>query len=104
MPVDVETVFSQENEYTKSHINFKVATGIRNIICMTTGRGKRTMSKKFKMKQIIFAINCMIVVAFMSFLCGYTTNTIINNMIEDKFSSIPLVRVVPDKGNSSNTQ
>ena len=69
-----------------------------------TSKGKETMRKKFKTKQILFAVNCMIVVAFISFLCGFTTNTIINNMIEDKISTLPLVRLVPDTGNSGNTQ
>ena len=32
------------------------------------------MNKKKTIKQILFAVNCMIVVAFMSFLCGFTTN------------------------------
>ena len=52
------------------------------------------MSKKSKVKQVLFAGGCIILVASMSFLCGYTTDTIINNMLDDKFSSIPLIRIV----------
>ena len=62
------------------------------------------MNKKKTIKQILFAVNCMIIVAFMSFLCGFTTNTIINNMLEDKFLAIPLVKLVPDTGSAGNHQ
>lgn len=52
------------------------------------------MSNKSRAKQVLFAGGCIILVASMSFLCGYTTDTIINNMLDDKFSSIPLIRIV----------
>lgn len=54
------------------------------------------MSKKKKGKKILFTISCITLVASLSFLCGFTTDTIINNMIEDKFSSIPVIRIVSD--------
>ncbi len=62
------------------------------------------MSKKSKIKQILFYAKCMILLAAISFLCGFTTDTIINNMIEDKFTTIPLVKLVPDSGDPGNTQ
>ena len=61
------------------------------------------MSKKAKAKQVLFAGGCIILLASMSFLCGFTTDTIINNRLDDKFSSIPLIRIVPANDNSVTT-
>ena len=65
---------------------------------------ERSMSKRIKLKQILFLVNSMFLVAFMSFLCGFISDTIVNNMIEDKFSTKPLEKVVPETSYSGNTQ